>query len=121
MPFCIQRCTVLAGRRIEGRECRVVSVNEGNGTIMKFPGDSTLTPCDDWTNYMRGVVAQYFGSLPGETCAFEAAVLSTVPLGGGLSSSASLEVATATLIEALYGLQARAPPPCRRAASPNPT
>ena len=105
MPFCIQRCTVLAARKIPGSECRVVSVNEGTGTIMKFPGDSTLTPCDDWTNYMRGVVAQYLPSLPGGECAFEAAVLSTVPLGGGLSSSASLEVATATLIEALYGLQ----------------
>lgn len=35
---------------------------------------------------------------------FEAAVISTVPLGGGLSSSASLEVATATMLEAMYGL-----------------
>ncbi len=34
---------------------------------------------------------------------FEAVIQSTVPLGGGLSSSAALEVATATLIEAMLG------------------
>ena len=105
MPFCIQRCTVLAARKISGTTCRVVSVNEGPGSVTEFPGDASLAPCADWTNYMRGVVAQYLPSLPGGSCAFEAAVLSTVPLGGGLSSSASLEVATATLLESMYGLQ----------------
>ena len=45
---------------------------------MEFDGDASLAPCDDWTNYMRGVVAQYLPSLPGGSCAFEAAVLSTV-------------------------------------------
>ena len=78
MPFCIQRCTVLAARKISGTTCRVVSVNEGPGTVTEFPGDASLAPCADWTNYMRGVVAQYLPSLPGGSCEFEAAVLSTV-------------------------------------------
>lgn len=34
---------------------------------------------------------------------FDAVVLSSVPLGGGLSSSASLEVATYSFIEAITG------------------
>ena len=34
---------------------------------------------------------------------FDALIHSTVPLGGGLSSSAALEVATATLLEAITG------------------
>ena len=89
MPFCIQRCTVLAARKIPGTRCRVISVNEGAGTVMEFDGDASLAPCADWTNYMRGVVAQYLPSLPGGSCGFEAAVLSTVPLGGGLSSYAT--------------------------------
>jgi galactokinase len=37
--------------------------------------------------------------------AFDAVIRSTVPLGGGLSSSAALEVATATLLEAMLGQQ----------------
>jgi len=35
--------------------------------------------------------------------ALDVAFLSTVPLGGGLSSSAALEVCTATLMEAATG------------------
>ena len=35
MPFCIQRCTVLAARKIPGSRCRVVSVNEGAGPKLR--------------------------------------------------------------------------------------
>ena len=111
MPFCIQRCTVLAARRVEGgARCRVVSANQpgGAGAVVEFPGDATIAPVGDWTNYMAGVVAQYLDDLPGGRCGFEAAVVSTVPLGGGLSSSASLEVATATMLEAMCAPRARA-------------
>jgi galactokinase len=55
-----------------------------------------------WSNYIRGVLAgfqQRGVKLP----ALDVAFLSTVPLGGGLSSSAALEVCTATLIEAATG------------------
>jgi galactokinase len=55
-----------------------------------------------WSNYPRGVIA---GCLernlnPGS---LDVLLHSTVPLGSGLSSSASLEVCTATLIEAVTG------------------
>jgi len=45
-------------------------------------------------------VAQYLGNLPtGKKFAFNVAIASSVPLGSGLSSSAALEVATATFLE----------------------
>ena len=52
---------------------------------------------------MKGVVAQYVESAAaaGVSLGFDAAIISDVPLGGGLSSSASLEVATATFLEEL--------------------
>ncbi len=55
-----------------------------------------------WSNYPVGVIAGFLarGLAPG---GFEALIHSTVPLGGGLSSSAALEVATATLLEAMTG------------------
>jgi len=108
MPFCIDRFTVIAARPTTGSVCRVTSAQGGvRGAIASFPGDSSLTPAPsgDWTNYMSGVVKEYLAKLPSGVCAFDAAVVSTVPLGGGLSSSASLEVATATLIEAIYQLR----------------
>ncbi len=55
-----------------------------------------------WSNYIRGVLAgfqQRGVKLP----ALDVAFMSTVPLGGGLSSSAALEVCTATLMEAATG------------------
>lgn len=55
-----------------------------------------------WSNYVAGVVAgcRERSLQPGP---FQAVIESNVPYGGGLSSSAALEVATATLIEAATG------------------
>ncbi len=55
-----------------------------------------------WSNYPRGVIAGFMArgvKLPG----LDVLLHSTVPLGGGLSSSAALEVCTATLLEAVTG------------------
>jgi galactokinase len=55
-----------------------------------------------WGNYPRGVIAGFLerGINPG---GLDVLLHSTVPLGGGLSSSAALEVCTATLLEAVTG------------------
>jgi len=55
-----------------------------------------------WSAYPAGVLAG-FQQLGWEIPGFEADVSATLPAGGGLSSSAALEVATATLIETLCG------------------
>jgi galactokinase len=55
-----------------------------------------------WANYVRGVVAQ-FQRRGIAAAALDAFAVSDVPLGSGLSSSASLEVSTATLLEAATG------------------
>ena len=55
-----------------------------------------------WSNYIRGVLAGFQGRGV-EIPALDVAFLSTVPFGGGLSSSAALEVSTATLLEAVTG------------------
>ena len=55
-----------------------------------------------WSNYIRGVLCGFQNrgvTIP----ALDIAFMSTVPLGGGLSSSAALEVCTATLMEAATG------------------
>jgi galactokinase len=56
----------------------------------------------NWTSYIRGTFAGFIerGVAPGP---LDLVVDSQVPLGGGLSSSAALEVATATLLEAATG------------------
>ena len=64
-----------------------------------------------WSNYPAGVIEGYRRKgfdLPG----FDARISATLPAGGGLSSSAAVEVATATAIEALCG---RSLPPDEKA------
>lgn len=56
-----------------------------------------------WANYVRGVIAGFWDRgyvLP----SLDVVLSSTVPLGSGLSSSAALEVATATLLETALGV-----------------
>lgn len=57
-----------------------------------------------WSNYVAGVVAG-FARLGATPAGFRAAIETNVPVGGGLSSSASLEVATATLLEIMLDRQ----------------
>ncbi len=68
-----------------------------------FTLDGKLAPGKPaWANYVRGVLAgciQRGFAIPG----FDALISSNVPIGGGLSSSAALEVAVATLAEAITG------------------
>lgn len=66
------------------------------------PGRDVPLKAAGWARYVAGVIAGFVdrgATIP----SFDAVVDSTVPLGGGLSSSASLEVATATLLAALAG------------------
>jgi galactokinase len=64
-----------------------------------------------WSNYVAGVIAGYVARKM-QPAGFQAVIESSVPVGGGLSSSAALEVATATLIEAITGA---APTPAEKA------
>lgn len=58
-----------------------------------------------WTWYVAGTVAEYLKDLPptGATLTLTFAVAGDVPLGSGLSSSASLEVAVALFVECALG------------------
>ena len=101
LPMAIDRYTVIAADPApQGRD----SVTLHSSTVddaQEFPiatQDRSALPV--WAKYVACVLdhcAGYGLDAP----AFDAAVDSTVPLGGGLSSSAALEVATATLVEAL--------------------
>jgi len=55
-----------------------------------------------WANYLRGVV-RAFADRGLISPSLDAVIVSDLPLGGGLSSSAALEVATATLLELATG------------------
>lgn len=102
--------TVMVGRRSKSSECSVIStavdeeVSCQQFSVPDYPGPgdevvSTEGPL--WIKYVKGVVALMNQS--GDVPAFEAVITSCVPLGGGLSSSASLEMATGLFMEQLLG------------------
>jgi galactokinase len=88
----IDRATAVVARRNETREARVFSVNLNE--LDTFSVDAIdQTDAGAWTRYLRGVcwaLSEWCGPL---ASGFEAAIVGNVPLGAGLSSSASLQAA----------------------------
>ena len=100
LPMAIDRGTMIAARS-GSRETRVFSEATGEVAVLSLDPEAPRRE-ENWANYVQGVVSLALRA--GRNVEpFEAIIVSDVPLGGGLSSSASLEVATATLIEALDG------------------
>jgi galactokinase len=97
----IERYTVIAGDR---NKTRAVTLHSSTtGETADFPVRGRVERGEPaWSNYVRGVVAGFQGR-GNKVAGFDAVIGSTVPFGGGLSSSAALEVAAATLLECLLG------------------
>ncbi len=107
LPMAIERRVVMAADRPaadspqDDSTARVFS--SAGDRLASIAVDGNIRPGKvTWSAYLQGVVAGCLarGLQPGT---FEAVVHSDVPLGGGLSSSAALEVAMATLVETITG------------------
>lgn len=131
MPLAIDRHTAVVGRANGKQVYRLVSANTGkpahtaaedatmtddaaSSTAAAAPAIVTLTPAEMatkfqaagvWHNYIRGVVTHMVALNGGQQIpCFDIAIAGNVPLGGGLSSSASMEVATASFVQAMLQL-----------------
>ena len=105
LPMAIERYTVIAAAPSTNAAGRVqLRSTESSGEPVVIDLGRPMQPFagNAWGNYPAGVLAGFLarGITPG---GFDAMIHSTVPLGGGLSSSAALEVATATLLETMTG------------------
>ncbi len=105
LPMAIERYTVIAAAPAAKSPNRVtLRSSEKPGKALTIDLGKPMKPFakGTWANYPAGVIAGFLArgvSFQG----FDALIHSTVPLGGGLSSSAALEVATATLLEVMTG------------------
>ena len=104
LPMAIERYTVIAADRPakDTKQIQLRSTHGGQPTTIDLAQPLKPFPTGNWANYPVGVIAGFLarGQNPG---GFDALIHSNVPLGGGLSSSAALEVATATLLEIITG------------------
>lgn len=103
LPMAIDRYTLISGGAASGQQVTLHNVTTGD--TAKFLVRPPIKPGEPaWSNYVRGVVSGMSGANR-KVKTFNAVIDSEVPMGGGLASSAALEVATATLLEALGGFR----------------
>ena len=101
LPMAIDRHIVIAADSNTSREVTLHS--ETTGETASFGVHPKVERGEPgWSNYVRGVIAG-FQERKKKVPGFDAVIESTLPYGGGLASSAALEVATATLLEAITG------------------
>ena len=114
LPMAIERYVVIAADRPQpiSRPMPIClsssAFEEASWFSLDDTSNETLPP---WARYVLGVLVGC-RSQGIEAGTLDMLIDSNVPLGGGLSSSAALEVATATLIEAVTG---RSLPPVEKA------
>jgi len=98
--------TVFAVAPVEGKTCKLNSFD--NSLCASFDLDTLDTAIPgDWSNYVKGVVYE-ISRLPGmknNITAFNAGIMSTVPLSAGMSSSAALEISACFALGKLYGVE----------------
>jgi galactokinase len=89
----VKQATEFALCPVAGRTCTMRDFRDGS--VIEFNLDEIAQPAPkDWTNYVKGVIVE-LRKRNIEIPAFQGAILSTVPLSAGMSSSAALEVAAA--------------------------
>jgi galactokinase len=98
----IDRYVVIAGRRTDGSTCRVASAFFP-GQVVTFSADSPEKKAgpEKWANYVAGVVSE-LAKLGLQVTGFDAFMVSDIPSGAGMSSSAAVEMATAKLLAFLF-------------------
>ena len=99
-PCAINSGTTMLIRRRDDNGVKLASMNFELMASLQ-PDELNQHYGDNWINYVLGVIDQ-FRQRGVETTGFECLYSGNIPNGGGLSSSASLEVVTAFALNTLY-------------------
>jgi galactokinase len=103
LPMALELSTVIVADLAERGSRRIrLETTAGFPAADLDLGQPPVAGPPEWANYCRGVIAGFLhlgAGVPG----FDALIHSDLPVGGGLSSSAALAVATASLLQAITG------------------
>ena len=102
LPIAIDRNAIVVAATHDAPQSTFYALDLESEFQVEFHGARLEPRRGHWSNYLLGVAHQFIDrghSLPGLNVAFS----STVPMGAGLSSSAAIVVAMATLLEQVTG------------------
>lgn len=84
---------------------RMYSKNFENLGVIEFSLDRLINePQDDWANYPKGVIKTFLEAGFDINSGFDVLFYGNIPNGAGLSSSASIELATSVILKDLFNL-----------------
>uniref|UniRef100_A0A1I8NR77 Galactokinase N-terminal domain-containing protein n=1 Tax=Stomoxys calcitrans TaxID=35570 RepID=A0A1I8NR77_STOCA len=107
LPMALPMVTVIVGGQRPGNEVDLITCCTGADDPKRVKFSLTdLQPRQNpkWANYVKGVIHTFMASVGVQLAnGFNAVIVSNVPVGAGLSSSAAIEVATLTFLEHFTG------------------
>ncbi|HTC00050.1 MAG TPA: galactokinase [Ferruginibacter sp.] len=101
LPAAIDKATYIAVGKSNNNNCTFISINYNE--VFEVSLSAALAPVKDWPTYILGVVDQMIKRGYGLR-GFNLMIQGDVPIGAGLSSSASVECATVFALNELFQL-----------------
>ena len=103
-PCALTIGTYMAVKKRDDRKLRFYSMNfDTLGVLESAIDDIKPEEAAEWTNYPKGVMWAFAGRGYSMACGLDMVLYGNIPAGSGLSSSASLEVATGYMLKQEYG------------------
>ncbi len=102
-PVALDIGTYALGRKRPDRIFRFFSINEPEQGIVEIDGDWEYRKNHEWANYPKGVVSILMNHGYEMDKGMDILFYGNLPRGAGLSSSASIELAAAVLLDKAYG------------------
>jgi len=104
-PCAIDRGTFALVKRRSDNKLRMYSENFANLGVKEFTLDNLINDkAHDWANYPKGMIKFFIEEGHKIDKGFDVLFYGNIPNGAGLSSSASIEVLTGTVLKHLFGL-----------------
>ena len=105
LPCALTFGTYIAARKRSDGTVRCFSENYPESGVVRFELDEMARdPRHGWVNYPKGVVKVFRENDLSVDSGFDMVVHGDMPSGAGLSSSASIEMATAVMLSSLFSL-----------------
>lgn len=104
-PCALDFGTYAVAVKRDDRNFRMYSKNFENLGVIEFSLDKLVNePQDDWANYPKGVIKAFLEAGFDINSGFDVLFYGNIPNGAGLSSSASIELATSVILKDLFKL-----------------